>query len=286
MGDITTGFVRQYGDTLMLLSQQKGSRLRSAVMVKSGVVGKSTSMDQLGKTTAQKKTTRNGDTPISQPNLQRRWINLFDYEVAQLHDKEDQLKMLIDPTSGYVMNNANALGRSMDDEIIDAAFGTSYAGEEGDTTITFPAGQQIPAGGTGLDIPKILAARELFEANDVDENEEKFMVVTSNQITDLLNTTEVKSSDFNAVQALAKGQIDSFCGFKFIRTERLDVDGASARRCIAFARSGLGLAIAKDIESRVTERADKSYAKQVYACLGIGATRVEEEKVVEVLCVE
>jgi hypothetical protein len=38
--------------------------------------------------------------------------------------------------------------------------------------------------------------------------------------------------------------------------------------------------------ARVSERDDKSYATQAYACMSIGATRMEEEKVVEILCTE
>jgi hypothetical protein len=38
--------------------------------------------------------------------------------------------------------------------------------------------------------------------------------------------------------------------------------------------------------TRLTERADKSYAMQPYARMSIGATRVEDAKVVEVACLE
>ena len=41
-----------------------------------------------------------------------------------------------------------------------------------------------------------------------------------------------------------------------------------------------------DVTGRVSERDDKSYATQVYASTTIGATRLEEAKVVEILCAE
>jgi hypothetical protein len=41
-----------------------------------------------------------------------------------------------------------------------------------------------------------------------------------------------------------------------------------------------------DMKARVDERSDKSYATQVYASLSLGATRMEEEKVVECLLSE
>ena len=122
----------------------------------------------------------------------------------------------------------------------------------------------------------------------------------------LLGETSITSADFNSVKALVQGEIDTFLGFKFIRTERLatlatgpsynKADGTygtgsetfanNSRRCFAWAQDGLLLATAKDVTGKISERADKSYSTQVYACMGIGATRMEENKVVEILCNE
>jgi hypothetical protein len=38
--------------------------------------------------------------------------------------------------------------------------------------------------------------------------------------------------------------------------------------------------------ARIDERSDKGYATQVYYCMSIGATRMEEEKVVQIDCDE
>jgi hypothetical protein len=111
------------------------------------------------------------------------------------------------------------------------------------------------------------------------------MVVSPEQITDLLGTTEVTSSDFNTIKALVNGEIDTFLGFKFTTSNRLAKSG-NDRTCIAFAEDGITLGIGKDISARIDERADKSYATQVYYCQSIGATRMEEAKVLGVICVE
>jgi hypothetical protein len=101
----------------------------------------------------------------------------------------------------------------------------------------------------------------------------------------LLNNTTVTSSDFNTVKALAQGQISSFVGFQFITSNRLTDDGTS-RQVIAFAGDGMKLAIGKEPTARIDERADKSYATQVYYCQSVGATRMEESKIVEIACNE
>lgn len=286
MADVSTAFVKQFGSSIMHLVQQKGSRLRGCVMVKPGVTGEETFMDQIASATAKKKTTRNSDTPIIKASYSRRMITLFDHEFADLHDEQDQLKMLLDPTSAIAQNGMWALGRSMDQEIIDAATGTAKTDKTGSTSTTLPSAQKVTVASAGLTLAKLLAAKEILDAGEVDEEEERYCVLTAGQVTDLLNTTEVKSADYNSVKALAAGQIDTFLGFKFKRTQLLNTDSNGDRQVLCFGKSGIGLAIAQDIKTRITERADKSYTTQVYLSLGMGASRLEEARVVEVACDE
>ena len=101
-----------------------------------------------------------------------------------------------------------------------------------------------------------------------------------------MNNTTVTSSDFNTVKALAQGEISTFVGFNFHVSNRLTTDGSGDRQVIAFAGDGIKLAVGKEPAARIDERADKSYATQVYYCQSIGATRMEEAKVVEIACSE
>ena len=112
------------------------------------------------------------------------------------------------------------------------------------------------------------------------------MIVSPEQIEDLLGINEVTSSDFNTVRALVQGEIDTYMGFKFITSNRLGTDSDGNRQVLAFAEDGIKLAIGKDVTGRIDERADKSYSTQIYYCMDIGATRMEEEKVVEIACTE
>jgi hypothetical protein len=286
---ITTAFVQQYSSNVQLLSQQMGSVLRGAVDVET-IVGKNAFFDQVGKTTAVLRTSRHADTPqIDTPHSRRR-VSLADYEWADLIDNQDKVRMLIDPTSSYAKAAAAAMGRAMDDVIISALGGTSYTGETGATSVSLPAGQKPYSASqtTGLTVAKLLEAKRILDSADVDPSLPRFIVVGPKQIADLLNTTEVKSSDFNTVKALAQGQLDSFLGFKFIMSNRLQFDATNTddRLVYAFTQDAIKLAIGKDVMARIDERADKSYSTQVYYCMSIGATRMEEEKVVEIACDE
>ena len=286
---ITTAFVQQYGSNVQMLSQQMGSRLREAVDVES-ITGKNAYFEQVGSVAAQVRTSRHASTPqIDTPHSRRR-VSLADYEWADLIDDADKVRMLIDPTSSYAKAAAAAMGRSTDDIIITALGGTAYSGETGGTSVALPSTQKFATSNQsdGLTVAKLLDAKKKLDLKDVDPSIARYIVCGATQISDLLNTTEVKSSDFNTVKALAQGQIDSFLGFKFIMSNRLSFDASNTddRLVFAFTKDAIKLAIGKDITARISERDDKSYSTQVYYCMSMGATRMEEEKVVQIPCHE
>lgn len=283
---ITTAFVNQFSANIQMLSQQMGSLLRNAVDVET-VTGEKAFFDQVGSAAAVQRTSRHADTPLIDTPHSRRMVTMSDYEYADLIDDQDKVRLLVDPTSTYSRAAAAAMGRAMDDVIISAALGTSLTGKDGGTSTAFAtATNQIAAGATGLTLAKLIQAKEILDAGDVDPSIPRYIAVSPKQISNLLNSTTVTSSDFNTVKALAMGEINSFVGFNFIVTNRLGVDGSAARRVIAFAMDGIKLAIGREPTARIDERADKSYATQIYYAMTLGATRMEEKKVVEVLCAE
>jgi hypothetical protein len=282
---VTTAFVQQYRGNVLILSQQKGSRLRRAVRDDGDIVGKNVYFDRIGATAATKVTTRHADTPLANTPHSRRRGSLVDYDWGDLIDKLDKVKMLASLESPYAINGGNAMGRAMDDEIIVALGGDSFEGEDGSTVTPLPASQKIAHGTAGLTIAKLRTTKEVLDLSDVDPDEPRYIVVTPKQITNLLATTEVTSSDFNTVKALVAGQVNTFMGFEFIVSNRLLSDGTS-RLCYAWARSGVGLGIGAEIMTDISKRNDKRNATQVYICMSIGATRVEDAKVVEIACNE
>ena len=281
---ITTAFVQQYSANVQMLSQQMGSLLRDTVDSES-VNGDKAFFEQVGQAAAQARTTRHGDTPLMETPHSRRMVTLTDYEYADLIDDQDKLRLLIDPTSTYARAAAAAIGRAMDDTIISAMGGTAKTGTTGSTSTALPSAQKIAHGSTGLTIAKLVTAKKKLDAKSVDPSIPRYIVVSPEQIEDLLNSTTVTSADFNTVKALVQGDIDTFVGFKFITSNRLTDDGTS-RLCYAWAQDGMKLAIGKEPNAKIDERSDKSYATQVYYCSSFGSTRMEEEKVVEIACNE
>lgn len=283
--EVTTAFVEQYSRNIILLHQQKESKLRAAVRVEPGIVGKNAFFDQVSQTAAVKRTSRHADTPlVSTPHLRRR-VTLADYDWADLIDDLDKVKMLADPTSVYIQNAVAAFNRSIDDAIIEAALATAYGGVDGSTSYAFDTSNfQIVNGSAGMTLAKLLSAKQKLDAQEIPE-EDRFLALGSKQLQDLLNVSEVKSADYNTVRALVRGEIDTYLGFKFIRSERLS-SASSVRKCLAWHKDSILLGIGQDIKTRVTERADKNYAIQPYASMSIGAVRMDQIGVVEIDCLE
>ena len=286
---ITTSFVEQYSANVSMLAQQTGSKLRSAVDVES-VRGKNAFFDQVGVTAAQLRTSRHGDTTqIDTPHSRRR-VSLATYEWADLVDDADKVRMLVDPTSTYARAGAAAMNRSIDAVIITAMNADADTGVAGGTSTSLPSGQKTATSdqSDGLTVAKLLSAKYILDNNDVDPSLRRYLVCGPKQIQDLLNTTEVKNSDYNTVKALAQGQLDSFLGFNFIMSTRLNTDATytTDRLVFAFTEDAIKLAIGKDVGAKISERADKSYSTQVYYSMDVGATRMEEEKVVQIPCNE
>ena len=287
---IETAFVKDYGATIDLLCQQMMSRLRDTVTVQSFTGESAAFIEQVGEVAAVKRTTRHADTPLVPTPMNRRWVFPIDHEVADLIDSQDRLRMIVDPTSSFARAQAAAIGRAMDDEIIEGILGTNKTGQNAGTNTSLAT--TIADGSAALTIDKLREVRETFQNADVDfEMEDVYAIITPKQNRQLLETTEITSSDYNSVKALVQGQIDSFMGFKFKVSNRLkgaanyngsQTEEASHETALFYAKRGVGLGLWNDITARVDERADKSYSLQVYCKATFGATRLDEDKVIAV----
>jgi len=200
----------------------------------------------------------------------------------------------------------------------DASDGTSNA----DTTVALPAGQKIAindnnyvvegsseSGNQGLTVGKLIEARKILGANDADDydvngNSNLFLVVNSAQLANLLKKTVVASADYNEIRALVAGDLNQYMGFNIIRTELIPKKGGThttgsftydptaqensgdPEYCIAYHRRGIGLCIWEDIVARISERPDKRFSQYIYYRMTLGATRLEEKRVVQISCLQ
>lgn len=292
---ITEAMVQQYGSNFRILSQQKTSRFENWCQQEAGITGASKSVERIGKADAYDITSRHADTKYIELPHSRRWLDLQDKGAAELVDELDKIRMLADPTSPYVASLIAALNRAKDDIILAAARGNARTNSG---VVALPTTQKIAEGGTGLTLAKLLQAKEILDSNEIDDDASmagdgqspnaqasRVIAVSSKQLTNLYGTTEIKSIDYNSVKALAQGQIDTFLGFKFVRTERLAKSGTT-RFVTAWARNCVGYGIGADIQNTIDRVPTKNNSVQVYARMSIAAARLEDEGVVEIGCFE
>ena len=286
---ITTAFIQQYKAGIEVLYQQKGSRLRGAVRLEQQM-GKQSFYDQINATAVRRRTVRHGDSPYIPTPHARRMNVLTDYDWGDFVDDMDKLRTLNDPSNEYVQAAAYALGREMDQAILDATFATAKTGEEGGDDLTFAndGGTTVPVGGTpvGMNLDKLLQAKEALDENEA--GEDRYIAMSARQFKDLLAVEAITSADYAAIKALVHGEIDTFLGFKFIRVSSalMSVDGSSYRRVPAWSKEAMLLGIGKDIEGEIERRADKSFSWYAYACASFASTRMQGKGVVEILCNE
>ena len=305
---ITEAFVQEYASNIFMLSQQKGSRLRPLARQES-MSSKAKAFDRIGTKNASLRTTRHPDTPQVDTPHSKRWCYLADYHDGDLIDDMDKIRVLNEPTSEYMMASMWALGRSMDDVLIAAADASAVTGEDQSGSASHPNSQKVVANDgsnhTNLNVNTLIQIKSKFGQNDIDDSIPLHIIVTQKQLDALLGDDQVTSADYNTVKALVRGEVDSYMGFKFHRTQRLDnqastlsadpsdgsvgsggTDVNGSRKIIALTQNSLILGLGKDITARISERADKCYSVQAYASMSLGAVRMEEEQVVIGFCNE
>ena len=291
--NIPNHFTTQFDSNWKHLVQQKNSRLKEYCTLDS-IEGKEKSYNQLDATSMTQITDRSRETRITDQSMAKRWIRPLNYDCAKLVDEFDEqfLGEVVLPTSPIIQSHAAAYARTCDKIIIDALGGTAFTGTTGTTATVLPAGQKIAANyvesgavaNSGLTIAKLRAAKFLFDSNEVDEEEERILVVSAKQLQDLLRTTEVTSADYNTVRALVDGTLNTFMGFKFRRSQQLPL-ATDIRSCFAYVKSGIVLA-ERGLKTHMDIRNDLSHSLQIRSVASLAAVRMEEKKVVEIACDE
>lgn len=279
---VNVAHVHAYTREVQRLTEQRESRLRSAVRVKSGVVGKTYAFERLGPSDLVP-ITRHSPTPLLNPEHSRRRAAMSDRGGAIILDKQDQVKMLIMPENEYAQNHADSINRYYDDLIIAAAVGNSTAVAADDTTsnVALPAGQIIVNGSTGLTFAKVNGALRRLNQRDVPYMN-RWAVISPIGLEDLLATTQATSRDFADLKAIQEGRLQgTWMSFNWIVSTRLPLSG-NIRSGLFFHQNAIGLAIALDMYTSVSTRNDLNDATQVYAAVTAGAVRVEEELMVQV----
>lgn len=286
--NLPTHYVQQYSTNIALLLQQKGSKLRNTVMTGAHVGKQASPVDQFGSIEMQPVSGR--FNPMSRVDVatDRRWVFPSDFDLPQLIDEFDKLRLITDPSSAYVQNAVMAAGRQFDKLICSAFTGAAKTGEAGGTSTSFTSANEVDVATGGanskLNVAKIKAVKELMMANHIDfDMEQAFIGITAADHASLLNEIQVISSDFNGgMPVLQNGMVTSFLGFQFVHCELIETQLAGTNEVTlpVWVKSGMYLGLWNDIENSVSKRNDlQGEPWQLYTKMTAGATRLEEDRV-------
>jgi hypothetical protein len=294
---------------LMLTYQQKGSLLTGVIApenVHRDVSAAIDHFDRLGNVIANDVVTPFGQTQILNPQHSRRAITLQSSDAAVLVSDEHTLRSMVQPQNGYTNTIVYALGRRADKHIIDAALGTATtaAVTAGTGVITYgtqvlPSAQKV-GGATAFDLTRVISAYEkLSKAGVPNGSGERKMLYGPGQLRDILAITQASSSDFTKNQIHDRGTINGvqWEGFDWIEIadvvdpsvtvlQRMLPLTSTTRSCIAMHKGALGLSIGRDIQTKISERADLNNSLQVRAVMMQAAGRLWEGGVVQVDALE
>lgn len=287
--NLPTFYVRQFSTNLQILQQQKGSKLRNCVTAGSYVGDQASPVDQIGSIEAQEVVSRFAPMNRVDAPTDRRWVFPTSYDLPQLIDTLDKLKMIQDPSSAYVTNALFALGRKIDSLICTAFTGTAKTGVQGATSTSFTAGNEVDVSfdtaNSKLTVRKIREVKRLMMANHIDfDSEEAYIGITAADHDSLLSEIQIISSDFNGAEkpVLMDGKVSHFLGFNFVHCELIEtaLAGTNEVTLPVWVKSGMHLGLWNDIQTEVSVRNDlQSLPFQVYAKGTFGATRLDEKKV-------
>ncbi|WP_319469523.1 phage capsid protein [uncultured Pseudodesulfovibrio sp.] len=265
---IDQSFVSEYASKVKQTYQQRGSKLRNTVRLQTGVEGSKCVFQKIGKGTAGKKT-RHGNVPLMNLNHSSVSCTLSDWYAAEYVDKLDELKEKHDEKQVATDAGAWALGRKIDELLIDQLGSAENV---------------IAEDASGLSKDKVLKAFGTLNANDVADDGHRFAVVGPHQWNELLNIQEFKSSDYVGPEYswLQGTESRTWLGITWMFHTGLPlVDGA--RSCYIYHRNALGLAEGQDVKAFVDWVPEKA-AHLVDHMLSAGACLIDPDGVIEIKC--
>ena len=278
---ITNAFVTLF-DAEVKQAYQSESVLRQAVRLRSGVQGQTYKFNKLGKGSATARIPQTDVTPLNVTYSQVT-ATMSDYNAAEYSDIFHQAKVNFDERSELVQVVSKAIGRRIDQLVIDALNGASGASTVAKNVVTSGS-----AANSNLNVGKLIAAKKALDTKNV-PFDDRCIAVHANNLAGLLGDERAVSGDFASIKALVSGEINTFMGMKFIVLGDRDEGGlpltSNDRSIFAFHRSAIGMA------ENMAQKTEINYVPEktsflVNSMFSAGAVSIDDEGIVKVTCDE
>lgn len=320
--EIPKHYADMFSANVFYLAQQVKGAIAPYVRQEQHAAGAETVFyDSFRKTRVNKRTERAQQTKLVEVDRDRRAVRADWYDWATVIDKIDTAKTIHKPDNPLVKIATWAFTVNKDEVTYEAMLGTAYTGRKGLDPVVFPDEQVVvafdpkdPATVNNikpLNIATLARVKRKFREKEVGSQAGMLpgagfhFALKPGQIEQMLNDPMITTIDRNSVKALVSGDVDSFMGFVFHEWNGIETSnvafqynpetGALATgtgtissgtaeydRCVAWYTDGVLLSVGQGLRTKFGERADLSHVKQIYMDSHLGATRMEEEKVIEI----
>ncbi len=279
---ISNAFVTLF-DSEVKQAYQAQRALAGLARERTNVEGSTVKFPKIGKGSASVRVPQTDVVPLNVTYSQVT-ASMTDYIAAEYSDIFHQQRVNFNERQELVQVVSGAIGRRMDQVIIDALIAASSTGTVANTI----QNDGTVGAATDLNVGKLRAAKKILDAKNV-PMEGRTIVLHANNLSALLGQTTVTSSDFNTVKALVTGELDTFLGFKFVTIGDRDEGGlpkvSADRTVFAFHRDSVGMAIGLNQTSRVDYIAEKT-SFLVASMFSAGSVAIDSEGIVKITCAE
>ena len=273
---ISNAFVQLF-DAEVKQAYQASRALAGVTRERMNVEGSVVKFPKIGKGVATVRVPQTDVTPLNVTYSQVS-ATMSDYIAAEYSDIFHQAKVNFDERRELVKVVGDAIGRRMDQLVIDALNSASSP-----STV----GTDIGGVGTNMNLAKLLAAKKALDTKNV-PGEGRCIVIHANGLSSLLDEQELTSSDFASVKALVRGEIDTFLGFKFVTLGDRDEGGLplpSTRSSFAFHRDAVGLGVSMAQKTEINYVPEKT-SFLVSSMFSAGAVSIDDEGIVKISSTE
>jgi len=261
---INNAFITQFEAEVHMAYQRMGSKLKNLVRTVNGVNGNTVKFQKVAKGAANTKA-RHAEVVAMDLSHSNVSATLTDYYAADYVDKLDELKVNIDERQIVAQSAAYALGRKTDSVLTGIMNGATTLANNSTGT------------GTGMNLGKATAMMELFNTNDLPDDNQRYWVVGPKQWSDLLALDQ-----FSRVEYVGEGELPyaggmtakRWLGFLWFVHSGLETSGSTDRHTVAFHKSSLGLGIGSDVKTEVNYIPEK-VSHLITSMLSIGGTLVD-----------
>ena len=272
---ITNAFITQFEAEVHMAYQRMGSKLKNLTRTVNGVNGNTVKFQKVAKGSANTKA-RHAEVVAMDLAHSNVSATLTDYYAADYVDKLDELKVNIDERQVVANSAAYALGRKTDSVI------TSVM-ENATQLANNSAGAS-----TGMNLQKAQAMMELFNTNDVPDDQQRYWVVGPKQWSDLINLDQ-----FSRVEYVGEGELPyaggmtakRWLGFLWFVHSGLETSGSTDRHTVAFHKSSIGMGIGSDVKTEVNYIPEK-VSHLITSMLSIGGTLIDSDGIRIQKCAE